>query len=348
MSTTRKIFKSAGIGASSVLTWFARRAAGAANVLEINLSGQVVEDVQLSGIWQRIMPAQFVSMRELLAGVSFAAEDPGIKALVLRTADHDLGWGRAEEISEAIRRFRAAGKYALAFLEEPENVDTLLAAACDRVAAPPGIPVYLTGLLSEVMYFKGVLDKLEIQPELFQAGKYKSAVEPYTRAGMSKEHRESVESLLDSIFDLWSRSLAEGRGITPERARELIDGGPWLSEEAMEQGLLDELFYEDEIDDYLEKWLGIQPARISLDKYLKLYGPRAAMADPWKKDAALALITAAGHIHGGESRFYGLGDTTVGADTLRRALQRGGGKRTPSPPRCSGWTAPAARPSTPT
>lgn len=322
MSVVRKSFESIGIGASNLTNWWQRRQAGAGNVLEINLAGQVVEEVQLSGIWQRLLPPQLVSMRDLLAALDFAAEDPDLKVLLLRISDHDLGWGRSEELCEAVRRFRAAGKYALAFLEEPENIDTLIAAACDRVAMPPGATLYLTGLLSEVMYLKGLFDKLEIEPEIFQAGKYKSAAEPYMRSGMSKESREAVEAMLDSIFDRWVGALAQGRGLPEDEVRKLIDQGPWWAEEAREHKLVDALLYEDEIDDYLEKWLGLQPSHIGVERYLKLYGPRAGFSDPWRREPALAIITATGTIHGGESRYYGPGDSTLGCETIRGALQQ--------------------------
>jgi protease IV len=216
MSVLRKSASSVGIGAANLANWWMRRGAGAANVLEINLAGPVAEETHLAGIWQKLLPPQLISMRELLAALDFGAEDPDLKVLLLRISDHDLGWGRAEELCEAIRRFRAAGKYALAFLEEPENIDTMIAANCDRIAMPPGTTLYLTGLLSEVMYLKGLLDKLDVEPEIFQAGKYKSAAEPYMRSAMSSEHREAVEAMLDNIFDRWVSALAQGRGLAPE------------------------------------------------------------------------------------------------------------------------------------
>ena len=322
MSFFRKTAASAGIGAGNLAAWWARKAAGSANVLEVNLAGQVVEEVHLSGIWQRLLPSPFLSMRELLAAIDYAAEDQDIKVLLLRISDHDLGWGRAEELAEGIRNFRAAGKYALAHLEDPENLDTLIAASCDRVTMPSGASYHLTGLLSEVMYLKGLLDMLEIKPELFQAGKYKSAVEPYTRSAMSREHREAMEAVLDNIYDRWVQALARSRGLGEDRVRELIDRGPWRAEEALEHKLVDALIYEDEIDDYLEKWLGLMPVRIAADRFLRLYGTRPGLSEPWKNQPALALITATGPIHGGESRYYGPGDATVGADTLRAALQQ--------------------------
>jgi protease-4 len=320
--TVRKVMDSAGIGAGHLISWWSRRAQGGANVLEINLSGQVVEEMHLAGVVQRLFPSQFLCMRDLLSGINFAAEERDIKAILLRVSDHDLGWGRAEELCDAIRRFRAAGKYAIACLEEPENIDTLIAASCDRVVSPPGVPFYLTGLLSEVMYFKEVLDKLDVQPELFQAGKYKSAVEPYTRSGMSKQNREAMEAVLDSIYEGWIKAMVSGRGLSESVITDLIDKGPWLAEEAKEAGLLDELLYDDEIDDYIEKWLGFVLRRITLDRFKKLYGPRPSVSEPWLKTQGLALITATGPIHAGESHYYGAADSTTGADTLRRALTR--------------------------
>ncbi len=321
MGQVSKTVRSAGIGASNLSSWVSRRGASSVNALDVFLSGQVPEEAGLSGLWRRLMPAPHLTMRDLLSGLELAADNPQIKLALLRVARHDLGWGRAFELAEAIARFRARGKRVVAYLEQPENVDFLLAAACDKVVAPPGTPFYLTGLLSEVMYFKGVMDKLAIEPEMFQAGKYKSAIEPYTREGMSRAHREAVESLLDSIFGLWVKAMAEGRGMSEDQVRRLIDGGPWLSEEAKEEGLVDALLYEDELEDYIEKWMGLSVKRVGLDKFFKYFGPRASMADPWRKLQTLAIITASGPIHGGESRYYGGGDGTIGADTLRRALR---------------------------
>ncbi len=320
MSGLGAVFSSAGVGAGNLVSWWVKRAERGANVLDLDLRGSVMESAPPSGVMQRFMPAPSFSMRELLSGLDFAAEDPTIKVLLLRIGDHDLGWGRATELCEAIKKFRAAGKYAFAFLESPENVDTLIAAACDRIATPPGVPVYLTGLLSEVMYFKGVLEKLEVKPELFSVGKYKSALEPYTRSGMSPAHREAVESLLDSIYGHWTTALARGRGLGVGRIKDLIDQGPWSSEGAKEAGLIDALLYYDQVDDYLEKWLGMAPRRIEFGRFLKVFGPRSTMGDPWGKQKGLALIVATGVIHGGESRSYGMGGGSVGADTLRRAL----------------------------
>jgi len=318
MSTLGKTLQSAGIGLGSLLSWRARRDAVGANLLEINLAGPL-EEVQLSGLWQRFLPAS-LTMRELLFGISLASEIPSIRALLIRVSDHDLGWGRMDELCEALRRFRGAGKQAIAFLEQPENIDTMLAAACDRVVVPPGSLLHLTGLMSEVIYFKGMLDKLEIKPELYQAGKYKSAVEPFTREGMSRAHREAVEYLLDGIFEHWVNSLAQGRGLEPATVKKLIDDGPWSAERAREQGLIDETLYEDQLDDYLEKWLGITPRRLELGKFLRLFSPPPSITDPWKKTRALAIISASGPIHAGESRYLGAGDATVGADTLREAI----------------------------
>jgi len=319
MAVIKNIVESAGIGVSNLASWYSKRMADSPNVLEIDLSGRV-EEVQLYGLWQRFMPSAGTGMRDLLFGLDLAAEDDGIKALVLKVSDHDLEWGRTEELCMMVRKFREAGKYALAYLEAPANLDTMVAAACDKVVLPPGMPLHLTGLLSEVLYMKGLLDKLSIEPELFQAGKYKSAVEPFTRDGMSKAHREAVESLLDSIYDHWVNALAEGRNLSADKIRELIDEGPWIAEEAREQGLVDEILYQDQVDDYLQKWLGLTPRRMSLDRYLKIFGPTASISGPWQKNRGLAIINACGAIHGGESRYMGPGESTMGSDTLRKAL----------------------------
>jgi len=321
MSGTRKTAQSLVIGVSNFGNWWVKRSDSAPDTLVITLSGNVVEDIYLSGWMVKLLPSPPVSMSRILSAIDNATDSEHIKLLVIKVKNHDMGWGKCWEIFEAIKKFRAAGKKALCYLEEPENNDTLIASACDKAIMPPGTPLYLTGLISEVMYFKDVMEKLEIEPELFQAGKFKSAIEPYTRSGMSDEHRESVTALLDSIFERWVAALAAARDMTSEKVKELIDRGPWISEEAKEAGLIDDVMYDDQLDEYIEKWTGTEPTTTGVERFMKMYGPRPGAGDPWKKEHVLALITAAGPIHGGESKYYGPGDTTVGCDTLRNAIR---------------------------
>ena len=118
----------------------------------------------------------------------------------------------------------------------------------DRVVLMPAGGLNLTGLRAEVMFYKGLLDKLDIQADMLAMGKYKSGVEPYMREGMSDAFRESMTTLLDDLYAQLLSHIAENRdGITVEGASGLVDRGPFTAEEALQEGLVDALQYYDEL-----------------------------------------------------------------------------------------------------
>ena len=315
------LFQSLGLGLGQLIRHLIRRFRPWPNVLELRLEGEVVEDQPAFTWLQRFFPRQVIGFRELILTLRDAEQDPQIAALVLYLGPNSLGWAGVQELRQAILSFRRAGKTAKAFLEEADTLDYFLATACDEIIFTPLGSLGLTGLLSEVIYFKGILDKLAIQPDLLQAGKYKSAIEPYTRSGMSKAQRESINSLLDSLFGQLVAAIAEARGLTPARARQAIDQGPYLAASARELGLVDALMFEDQFETHLEKELGTPARRISLRRYLRLRGPGFSWLDPWRSLPGLALVYATGLIHSGESKSYGGIRDSIGSDTLCQALR---------------------------
>jgi protease-4 len=281
----------------------------------------VVED-QAPFTWlQRFFPRPVIALRDLILTLRDAETDPEISILVLYLGPNSLGWGRAQELRQALQSLRAAGKKTIAFLEEADTLDYFLATACDQIIFTPLGSVGLTGLLSEVIYFKGTLDKLAIKPDLLQAGKYKSAVEPYLRTGMSRAQRESINSLLDSLFQQLVAGIAQARGLSAARVKSLIDNGPYLAAAARDAGLVDHLLYEDELESHLQKELGAEPVTASWRRYRWLCGPGLTWRDPWRSFPALAVVYATGVIHSGQSRSYGGITDSVGSETLCQALR---------------------------
>ena len=112
---------------------------------------------------------------------------------------------------------------------------------------PAGI-IGLTGLRAEVMFYKGLLEKLDIEADLHVVGKYKSAVEPYTRDGMSEAQREALNAILDNLYAQQIEMIATARDeIDPKMAANLINRGPFTADEAYATKLIDALQYYDEL-----------------------------------------------------------------------------------------------------
>lgn len=318
----RTLWQSLVLGAGQMWRWLYRRFFPWPNVLELEIEGEVAEEPPAFPYLLRFFGRPALSFRDLILTLREAEKDPNLAALVLYLRPNSLGWSRGQELREAVMAFRAAGKKTVAFLEEADTLDYFIASVCEEVILPPLGGLELTGLMSEVIYFKGILDKLEIQPDLLQAGKYKSAVEPYTRTHMSRAQRESLNSLLDSLYSQLVSALAHSRALPQSRVRELIDRGPYQAPAAKEHGLVDYLLYEDQLDEHLEKRLGEPARRISPSRYRRLVGPGLSWRDAWRALPGVALVYASGVIHLGESRGYSrLAGESVGSDTLCEALR---------------------------
>jgi protease-4 len=226
-------------------------------VLQVRLEDEVVET--------RVEPPFLArspksDLRRMTLAIRRAANDRRVGGLIMRFAHPEIGWAKAASLARAIRAFRSAGEPAkpvVAFLEGAGNLDYTLACSCDALIAHPGGTFDLVGLQAESFYFKDVLDRMGIEAELEAVGEYKSAAERFTRRDMSEAHREAVGALLADLSEQMELAIAEGRGLSVERVREILDDGPYLAREALELGLVDRIGQEDACEVYLREKLGV-------------------------------------------------------------------------------------------
>jgi protease-4 len=188
------------------------------------------------------------TLRGLFKKLDVLKTDDEIAGIIFKVDDVSVGWATLQEIRNKLHEFRETGKETIGYLESGGNAEYLLAAAMDRVVLMPAGGLNLTGLRAEIMFYKGLLDKLDIQADMLAMGKYKSGVEPYMREGMSDAFRESMTTVLDDLYAQLLSHIAESRdGITVESASGLVDRGPFTAEEALQEGLVDALQYYDEL-----------------------------------------------------------------------------------------------------
>ena len=188
------------------------------------------------------------TLRGLFKKLDALKTDDEIAGIIFKIDDVSIGWATLQEIRTKLHEFRAAGKETIGYLESGDNAEYLLAAAMDRTVLMPAGSLNLTGLRAEVMFYKGLLDKLDIQADMLAMGKYKSGVEPYMRDGMSDAFRASMTALLDDLYAQLLNQIVESRdGITAESTSGLIDRGPFTAEEALQEKLVDALQYYDEL-----------------------------------------------------------------------------------------------------
>ncbi len=193
------------------------------------------------------------TVRGLFKKLDALKTDDDLAGVIFKIEGVSLGWATLQEIRNKLNEFRTAKKETIAYLESGGNAEYLLAATMDRVVLMPAGMLNLTGLRAEVLFYKGLLDKLDIEADMLAMGKYKSGVEPYLRDGMSDEFRESMTALLDDLYTQLLNHIAESRdGISTEDVSDLIDRGPFTAEEAKQAKLIDTLQYYDELVETLK------------------------------------------------------------------------------------------------
>ncbi len=188
------------------------------------------------------------TLRGLFKKLDILKTDDEIAGVIFKIEGISIGWATLQEIRTHLSEFQDAGKETIGYLESGGNAEYLLAATMDRIVLMPTGSLNLTGLRAEVLFYKGLLDKLDIKADMLAMGKYKSGVEPYMRDGMSDAFRESMTALLDDLYAQLLNHLAESRdGITTETASDLINRGPFTAKEAQQEKLVDALQYYDEL-----------------------------------------------------------------------------------------------------
>lgn len=190
---------------------------------------------------------------EALEVLDAAAKDPRVAGVLLRLGGAPESLSQALSLRRAVRAVRAGGKPVVAWGESLTAPELLVGSAADRLWLPESGRVLLVGLRAEPFYLRGLLDRIGVRPEVVRVGRHKTAGEHFTRSDMSPEQREQMEALLDDLYAALVEGLAEGRGLSPERVRELVDRGPYHARSAVEAGLVDGLLYPDEVDAELER-----------------------------------------------------------------------------------------------
>lgn len=258
-------------------------------------------------------------LRPTLRALHEAGADPRVTGLVARVGGA-LPWAVAQELRRGVAAFAASGKPAVAFAESfGEVADTaayVLATAFDTLWLQPGGGVGLLGVAAEATFLGGAFDKLGIQPEFEQRYEYKNAVDTFTRTGFTEPHRESLEQLTGSLFAEAVERVAEGRGLSPERVRTLVDGGPHTAAEALDAGLVDALGYRDQVYDAVRDLVGQEVELLFADRWT----PRRRPSLPRPHRERVALVQARGTIGGGRTR-RGVTGRQLGSDSVAAELR---------------------------
>lgn len=289
------------------------------SVLKLQVAGSLPDYVPYDPL-RRLFGGTDQSLTNLVLQFKKAKVDNRIKVILLEIDMSGAGWGKSEEIRDAIADFRSSGKPVYAYMEYGMNKEYYIASACDKIyLAPPG-ELFINGLAADVMFFRGSLDKLGIYPEIFQIGKYKSAGDMFTRKDMSDAHREFMNSLLDDLFNRYVEAIAKARGKTSDEVRAIIDEAPYGAPKAKDIGLIDGVAYREEVEKELKTKLGYKEADplrlVKSSDYQQVKAESLGLNEGEK----IAVIYAIGDIGSGQSENSPGGSQSIGSDTLSKAI----------------------------
>jgi protease-4 len=277
------------------------------------------------------------NLKSKLDRIKKAKEDSGIQGLYLQIDDVALGWGMIDELRRAILDFRKSGKKAYAYLDSADGKDYVLATACDEICLPESGWLMLTGVRTEVMFYKDLFDKVGVKADMLQMGDFKGAAEPMTRSSMSPQFRKQFESVIDDYYENLVKTIAESRPnkkLSPEQVKKLIDGGPYTAKGAIAAGLIDRLAYPEQFQTSLKESLKADRIKLVKDykqekgKSLDLSNPfalfklLAAPAEEGSSNPKIAVIYGNGVIYTGKSKLSFLGGESIGSTTMIEAIRQ--------------------------
>lgn len=289
------------------------------SVLALRVSG-TLPDYSPDDPFKKFFGGPDQSLTGLVMQFKKAKADKRIKAILLDIDMSGVGWGKSEEIRDAITDFRSSGKPVYAFIEFGLNKEYYIATACDKIIVPPPGELFINGLAADVMFFRGSLDKLGIYPDIYQIGKYKSAGDMFTQKQMTEAHREYINSMLDDLFNRYVNTIAQSRKKTPDEIRALIDNAPYNATQAKAAGLIDDAMYHDELENQIKKQLGYKDT----DTFAPVRGVDYRDVSPeslgLNQGERIAVVYASGDIGSGSSQNSPSGDQSIGSDTVAKAL----------------------------
>jgi len=286
------------------------------STLVLNVGGDLSE-MEPADVVAYLRGGKRPTVRGIIDNLRKAKVDTRVRAVLLKpTGFTSPFWSKVQEIREAVIDFRKSGKPIFAYLEYGGDREYYLATAADKVFLMPSSPLDLVGVATYQLFLRGTLDKIGATPDLHHIGTYKTAVNTFTQKGYTPAHREMDESLNRDLYEQIVRGIADGRKKHDEEIRALIDDGPFMPEDALRAGLVDDIAYEDQVDEKLRG--GDRVTRLDGDEYARVSLTSLGL----NKGPRIGVIYAAGAITSGKSGFDPVNGAVAGSDTLIEYIRR--------------------------
>ncbi|MCA6362937.1 MAG: signal peptide peptidase SppA [Bacteroidetes bacterium] len=257
-----------------------------------------------------------IGLNLILDQIAKAKTDANIKGIYLEAPDVAAGMATVEEIRNALADFRQSGKFVVSYSEMYAQKGYYLASVADEVLVHPEGGLEWVGLSAEITFYKKMLDKLEIDVQIFRHGKFKSAVEPFDLEKMSESNRLQTASYVNALWKQMLQRISRSRNI-PENQLQALAAGLMIrsSKEAISFRMVDKQVYSDEIMPLLaQRCGGNNPALVTLRKY-QYAAAETPEEETDENQGAVAVVYAVGDIESGQGD-----DETIGSARIAQAI----------------------------
>jgi protease-4 len=292
------------------------------------LPGNMVLSLDLRKPLADSSPADFslgarpITVMDIVLGLDAAQRDKRVKGVFVRVGGANIPISQAEEIGTALKRFRASGKFVIAHAQGFEGSglgDYLAAAASTQIWMQPLSPFGAAGEGGGELFLRGLLDKIQAEPQIAKRAEYKSAADMFMEKGMTAEDREQLTALMQSWYDNAVSGAAADRKLPPKTLIAVLEASPQFTEDVKKAGLIDKIGYDDDALKAATDLAGAKAQSVVLGQYMRA----ESAASHYAKGQHVALVEAAGEIVEGTAGggLFG-GDSVIASDDMARAIRQ--------------------------
>lgn len=269
------------------------------SILKVDLSQQISERSIATPFDNMSNYNTPLGLNDILASIKAAANDPKIKGVFLCAPEVAASPATMKEIHDALLKFKESGKFIYAYSDSYGQNGYYLASVADKIVMNPTGNLLIKGYAFQIMFYKGLLDKLDVDVQVIRHGQFKSAVEPYILDKMSEANNKQMTVLANTLWNTLSKDIATSRGIPVERLNQIVDNLSCFDpDSALRMKLIDQLAYSGDMERMLKNKVAVgeneKLSLVSISNYVK------TIKNDSKASNKIAVVYAVGEIRDGK------------------------------------------------
>lgn len=287
------------------------------SILKVDLSQQISERSIATPFDNMSNYNTPLGLNDILASIKAAANDPKIKGIFLCAPEVAASPATMKEIHDALLKFKESGKFIYAYSDSYGQNGYYLASVADKIVMNPTGNLLIKGYAFQIMFYKGLLDKLDVDVQVIRHGQFKSAVEPYILDKMSEANNKQMTVLANTLWNTLSKDIATSRGIPVERLNQIVDNLSCFDpDSALRMKLIDQLAYSGDMERMLKNKVAVgeneKLSLVSISNYVK------TIKNDSKASNKIAVVYAVGEIRDGK----GDNDTGIFSDSFIKEFRK--------------------------